>query len=98
MNNSKILASDDEDDTLENAKPMLCPNCKQMISAVEMATHTVACYRNSTKCKICGEIIQKDRKKDHINKFRDYTVSLPTQSQALLTLYIWLIKLIIVFL
>jgi hypothetical protein len=38
----------------------------------DMATHTVACYRNSTKCRICGDIIQKDRKKDHLNKFRDY--------------------------
>jgi hypothetical protein len=51
---------------------MLCPNCKEMIQAREMAAHTVACYRNSTKCRICGEIIQKDRKKEHIIKFRDY--------------------------
>jgi len=36
-----------------------------------MATHTVACYRNSTKCRLCGMIIQKDKKKEHINRFRD---------------------------
>jgi len=41
-----------------------------MVIAAEMAAHTVACYRNSTKCRICGEIIQKDRKKEHIIKFR----------------------------
>lgn len=43
-----------------------------MILPANLATHTVECYRNSTKCKICGEIIQKDKKKEHINKFRDY--------------------------
>jgi hypothetical protein len=64
----KEESPDPEDET----RPMLCPNCKEMIQAREMAAHTVACYRNSTKCRICGEIIQKDRKKEHIIKFRDY--------------------------
>ena len=43
-----------------------------MVQEAEIATHTVSCYRKSTKCKIWGEIIQKDRKKEHITKFRDY--------------------------
>ena len=51
---------------------MLCPNCKVIIPGPEIATHTVLCYRKTTKCKICGEIIQKDEKKAHLNKFRDY--------------------------
>lgn len=41
-----------------------------------MATHTVACYRQATKCKICGEVIQKDKKKEHITKYRDINVLL----------------------
>lgn len=65
--------SDNEDDEQEEDKPMVCPNCRETFSGVnEMATHTVACYRNSTKCRICGEIILKDRKKDHLTKFRDF--------------------------
>ena len=64
----KEESPEEEDET----RPMLCPNCKEMVIAAEMAAHTVACYRNSTKCRICGEIIQKDRKKEHIIKFRDY--------------------------
>jgi hypothetical protein len=50
---------------------VLCPNCKQIFSAVDMVTHTVVCYRNSTKCKLCGEVILKDKKKEHLLKWRD---------------------------
>ena len=52
-------AADDEDED-EDMKPMLCPNCKQIVQPADIATHTVTCYRNSTKCRVCGEIIQKD--------------------------------------
>ena len=37
----------------------------------ELAAHTVQCYRNSTKCKVCGEIIRKDKKKEHLMRWRD---------------------------
>ena len=49
----------------------LCPNCKEMIPERHIATHTVQCYRNSTKCKICKEVIGKADKKSHILQFRD---------------------------
>lgn len=61
---------------------MLCPNCKQVIQPAEIALHTVECYRNSTKCRVCGDIIQKDRKRDHIVKFKDYQVRLLSQCQS----------------
>jgi len=70
MEESKHSDDDDEDDM----KPMLCPNCKQMIQPADIAMHTVACYRNSTKCRVCGEIIQKDKKREHLAKFKDYDV------------------------
>ena len=41
----------------------------------DMVTHTVVCYRNSTKCKLCGEVILKDKKKEHLTKWRDLDVS-----------------------
>lgn len=37
----------------------------------ELAAHTVQCYRNSTKCKVCGDIINKDKKKEHLMRWRD---------------------------
>ena len=39
----------------------------------ELAAHTVQCYRNSTKCKVCGDIINKDKKKEHLARWRDQT-------------------------
>lgn len=32
--------------------------------------HTVQCYRASTKCKICGEVILKAKKKEHLEQWR----------------------------
>jgi predicted transcriptional regulator len=37
----------------------------------DLASHTVQCYRNSTKCKVCGDIITKDKKKEHLQRWRD---------------------------
>lgn len=36
-----------------------------------MVTHTVACYRNSTKCKVCGERLKKSMKSAHLAAWRD---------------------------
>jgi hypothetical protein len=58
----------------EDLEPQPCTNCKMIIEASEMAIHTVACFRNSTKCKVCGEVIQRDRKKEHLIKWRDEKV------------------------
>ena len=48
-----------------------CPNCQQEMLFKELAAHTVQCYRNSTKCKVCGDIINKDKKKEHLARWRD---------------------------
>ena len=53
---------------------MECPNCKLVVPAAEVMVHTVACYRNSTKCRICDEVIQKDSKKAHLEKWRNTEV------------------------
>ena len=37
----------------------------------EAAAHTVQCYRNSTKCKVCGEVILKEKKKEHLSHWRN---------------------------
>ena len=37
----------------------------------DLPAHTVQCYRNSTKCKVCNEIIFKDKKKIHLARWRD---------------------------
>lgn len=50
---------------------MICPNCQKKMTVGEAATHTVQCYRNSTKCKVCCEVILKEKKKEHLNRWRD---------------------------
>ena len=57
------------DETVAN--DMECPNCKEMIRSDQAMAHTIQCYRNSTKCKICGEVILKNNKKDHLDKWRN---------------------------
>ena len=41
------------------------------MSVKEMAVHTVECYKNSTKCKVCGEVISKESKKIHLARWRN---------------------------
>ena len=43
-----------------------CPNCKETIPGDQAVAHTITCYRNSTKCKVCGEVISKAKKKEHL--------------------------------
>lgn len=50
---------------------MTCPNCQKQMKMKEMTAHTVQCYRNSTKCKVCGEVINKDSKKQHLGRWRN---------------------------
>jgi len=47
-----------------------CTNCGELISSNKMVTHTVSCYRNSTKCKICGERLLKSKKTEHLAYWR----------------------------
>lgn len=49
---------------------MECPNCRERLPMDQIPAHTVQCYRNSTKCKVCGEIIQKTKKKEHLERWR----------------------------
>lgn len=62
-------SSSDED--LKGAKSMICPNCQEEVSKDQAATHTVLCYRNSTKCKVCHKVILKSKKKEHLQQWRD---------------------------
>jgi len=41
------------------------------MTASDAPAHTVQCYRNSTKCKVCGEVILKDKKKEHLSRWRN---------------------------
>ena len=40
-----------------------CPNCKEIIPGKLAVQHTIQCYRNATKCKICNEVVKKENKK-----------------------------------
>jgi len=42
----------------------------------EAPAHTVQCYRNSTKCKVCGEVILKEKKKEHLARWRSHDLLL----------------------
>lgn len=71
-------SSDDDDDVkhkqdgpTEEPKSISCPNCQQEIKMEEAAAHTVLCYRNSTKCKVCSKVILKSKKKEHLDQWRD---------------------------
>ena len=58
------------DENHESPKISICPNCKEKIPNNSLASHTIECYRNSTKCKICGEIVNKANKKAHLEYWR----------------------------
>ena len=47
-----------------------CTNCNEEILTSKMVMHTVACYRNFTKCKICGERLKKTMKAEHLANWR----------------------------
>lgn len=62
LDTKKVIASEPAD--------VECPNCNQMFTAQAVIVHTIQCYRNSTKCKICNEVILKIAKKEHLEKWR----------------------------
>ena len=53
-----------------------CPNCKEVIPGAQAMAHTIQCYRNSTKCRVCSEVVHKNKKKQHLEKWRNLEVSL----------------------
>lgn len=70
------MSSDDDSQFQIAQEKMQCPNCQREIVGAEMAAHTVQCYRNSTKCKVCGKVILKDKKKEHLNRWRNLEMML----------------------
>ena len=59
------------DDQMKEGDIITCPNCQKEMPVNEAAAHTVQCYRNSTKCKVCSEVIHKDKKTDHLSHWRN---------------------------
>lgn len=41
----------------ENKDDIECPNCRELIPGNEAGAHTITCFRNATKCKVCKEVI-----------------------------------------
>ena len=66
----KVSSSESEGDR-DMEEKTTCPNCGLEMLMKEMAAHTVTCYRDSTKCKVCGEVISKATKKQHLARWRD---------------------------
>lgn len=50
----------------------VCTNCKEYIPPNKLASHTIQCYRNSTKCKICDEVVSRNQKTEHLTKWRSF--------------------------
>jgi transcription initiation factor IIE alpha subunit len=63
--------SSSEEELKREGELITCPNCNKQMSCQEAPTHTVQCLRNSTKCKVCGEVILKDKKKEHLSRWRN---------------------------
>lgn len=59
------------DEQIKEGDIITCPNCMKEMPVNESAAHTVQCYRNSTKCKVCGEVILKEKKKEHLSHWRN---------------------------
>lgn len=53
----------------------ICPNCKNTFRKKQMIKHTIICYRTSTKCKVCGEVLSQELKKTHLKYWRDPKVT-----------------------
>jgi hypothetical protein len=66
----KLQHEGSSSDEYESPKASICPNCKDKITSSSLASHTIECYRNSTKCKICGEVVKKSQKKSHLDYWR----------------------------
>jgi len=48
-----------------------CTNCQRLIPEDDFDAHTITCYRNVTKCKICGEYIPNNAKISHLSDWRN---------------------------
>ena len=69
--NNVGLDDDDEDDKQD----VECPITKQMIPKAKIGVHLLNSLRTSTKCKVCKEVIVKDKKREHLEKWRNEDVS-----------------------
>ena len=54
----------------ESKEDVECPNCKEMIPGDQAGAHTIMCFRTATKCKICKQVIQKSKKREHLEQWR----------------------------
>jgi len=54
----------------EEVADVECPNCNKKFTNQQVIIHTIQCYRNSTKCKICNEVILKQMKREHLDSWR----------------------------
>lgn len=61
----------DEDGEGEEEKMETCSHCKKEILQSEIPLHTAKCVRETSKCKICGEVFHQSQKKQHLIKWRD---------------------------
>ena len=59
----------------DQPQSMECPNCKEIIPGHLAVKHTIQCYRNATKCRVCNQVIHKDKKRQHLEKWRNLDVS-----------------------
>ncbi|CAI2372507.1 unnamed protein product [Moneuplotes crassus] len=48
-----------------------CTNCGDLIPSHIFAKHTIECIRNTVKCKICYQTMNKDKKKQHLLDWRN---------------------------
>jgi len=66
----KLQSDNNSSDDNDSPKYSICPNCKDKFPSNSFASHTIECYRNSSKCKVCGEIVKKSYKKAHLELWR----------------------------
>ena len=53
------------------SKMQRCPNCKLEFPEEEFFAHSLQCLRKAINCKKCGEIVSIDKKKEHLEHYRD---------------------------
>lgn len=70
MSRSSINDGFDENDEDEKQE-VECPITKEMIPKAQIGVHLLNSLRTSTKCKICKEVILKDKKREHLEKWRN---------------------------
>ena len=63
------LKENDGNKKIDSNKMQRCPNCQKEIPENEFIAHSLTCLRHSFKCKKCGELINDEILKEHINSW-----------------------------